>query len=54
MIIEVSFGLVGGINFALEKSWEMVNDLIKKYPYATWTKIINRKKCQGKYIVEIN
>lgn len=54
MIIEVSFGLVGGVNFALEKSWEIVNDLIKKYPYATWNKIINRKEGKGKYIIEIN
>lgn len=54
MIIEISFGLVGGINFGLEKYWGMINDLLKKYPYATWTKIINRKKGKGKYIVEIN
>jgi len=53
VIIEISFGLVGGINFGLEKSWEMINDLIKKYPYATWTKIVNWKKGKGKYIVEI-
>ncbi|MDD5191784.1 MAG: hypothetical protein PHH54_05155 [Candidatus Nanoarchaeia archaeon] len=54
MIIEISFGLVGGINFGLEKYWGMVNDLLKKYPYATWTKIVNWKKGRGKYIVEID
>ena len=54
MIIEISFGLVGGINFGLEKSWGLVSSLIKKYPYATWRKIIDRRKGQGKYIVEIN
>ncbi|MDP3026090.1 MAG: hypothetical protein Q8N63_00130 [Nanoarchaeota archaeon] len=54
MIIEISFGLVGGINFGLEKSWEMIHDILKKYPYATWTKIVNWKKGKGKYIVEIN
>lgn len=53
MIIEVSFGLVGGINFALEKSWEMVDDLIKKYPHAVWKKVVNAKNGVGKYIIEI-
>jgi hypothetical protein len=54
VIIEISFGLVGGINFGLEKSWGVVSDLLRKYPYATWTKIVNWKKGRGKYIVEIN
>ena len=53
MIIEVSFGLAGGLNFALEKSWRIVEDLMKKYPQATWRKIINRRIGKGKYIVEI-
>ena len=53
MIIEVSFGLAGGLNFGLEKSWNMVRDLMKKYPDATWRKIVNWKKGRGKYIVEI-
>ena len=54
MIIEVSFGLAGGLNFALEKSWQVIEDIIKKYPGATWKKIINRNNNQGKYVVEIN
>ena len=53
MIIEISFGLAGGVNFALEKSWGVIDTLIKKYPQATWKKIVNRKKGKGKYIVEI-
>lgn len=53
MIIEISFGLVGGINFGLERSWDIIKDIMKKYPQATWRKIINRKKGEGKYIVEI-
>lgn len=53
MIIEVSFGLVGGINFGLEKSWKVIEGLMKRYPQATWRKIIDWKKCRGKYIVEI-
>jgi hypothetical protein len=53
MIIEVSFGLAGGINFALEKSWKVVDGLIKKYPGATWRRIVDRKKKEGKYIVEL-
>ena len=52
MIFEVSFALVGGINFGLEKSWKVVEGLIKKYPYATWKKIVNLKKGKGKYIVD--
>ena len=51
MIFEVSFALVGGINFGLEKSWKLVEALIKKYPGATWKKITNLKKGTGKYIV---
>ena len=44
MILEISFGLVGGINFGLEKSWDLIKGIIMKYPHATWTKIINKKK----------
>ena len=54
MIIEVTFALAGGINFGLEKSWGVVRDLLKRYPEATWKKIVNRKKGKGKYIVSIN
>ena len=53
MIIEVSFGLVGGINFGLEKSWRVVEGLMRKYPQATWKKMVDWKKGEGKYIVEI-
>ncbi len=54
MIFEISFVMVGGINFGLEKSWGVVEELLKKYPYATWTKIVNWKRGKGKYIIEIN
>jgi len=54
MIIEVSFGLVGGVNFGLEKSWSTVEILIRKYPHATWKKIVNWKKDRGKYVIEID
>lgn len=53
MIIEVSFGLAGGLNFALEKSWKVVDGLIKKYPGAKWRRVLNREKGKGKYVVEI-
>jgi len=49
MIIEVSFGLVGGINFGLERSWSIVEDLIKKYPHATWKRIYVDLDPNGKY-----
>ena len=54
MILEVSFGLVGGLNFALEESWGLIKNIMVKYPHATWKKIIDRKKGVGKYIVEID
>ena len=54
MIIEVSFGLAGGINFGLEMSWEIVEKIIKKYPNATWKRIINWKDNKGKYLVKID
>ena len=53
MIIELSFMVVGGTNLGLEKSWRFVEALIRKYPHATWKKIVNYKKGVGKYIVEI-
>ena len=52
--IEVSFGSAGGLNFGLEKSWEIVDALLKKYPHALWRKRVNKRKGRGKYIVEIN
>ena len=52
VIFEVSFALIGGINFGLEKSWKLVEDLIRKYPGATWKKRINWKKGNGKYIID--
>ena len=54
MIIELSFGLVGGVNFGLEKSLNIIRDIMKKYPEATWKKMINWKKGRGKYVVEID
>lgn len=53
MIIELSFGIVGGANLGLEKSWKVIEYLMKKYPYATWRKIVDWRKGRGKYIVEI-
>lgn len=54
MIYEISFAIIGGVNFGLERSWKVVEELLKKYPYATWKKIVNRKKGKGKYIIEVN
>ena len=54
MIIEVSFGLVGGLNFGLEKSYDIIKDIVTKYPRATWKKMVDVKKGIGKYIIEIN
>ena len=51
MIIEMSFALVGGVNFGLEKNWKIVEGLIRKYPHATWKRVIDFKKGVGKYIV---
>jgi hypothetical protein len=53
MIIEVSFALTGGVNLGLEKSWEIVKDLLNKYPDASWRKRINKRRKKGKYIIEI-
>jgi hypothetical protein len=53
MIIEISFGLVGGLNFGLEKSLTLIKDILVKYPQATWRKFVDRNKGVGKYVVEI-
>jgi len=53
MIIELSFVMVGGVNFGLERKWKMVEDLLKKYPQATWRKIVNWRNGTGKYVVRI-
>lgn len=53
MKIEVSFGLTQGINLGLEKSWKVIDSLMKKYPRATWKRLVNKRKQKGKYIVEI-
>lgn len=53
MIIRLSFALIGGVNFGLEKSWKLVEHLMQKYPGATWKKIINWKKGRGEYIIII-
>ena len=52
MIIELSFGLVGGVNFGLEKSLGIIRDLMIKYPYAVWKKITSKNNV--KYVVEID
>lgn len=52
--IEVSFGLAGGLNFGLEKSWEIVDALLKKYPGAYWRKRVNKRRGKGKYIIEVD
>jgi len=54
MIIEISFAVVGGINFGLEKSWSLIKDIMIKYPHATWKKITNLRKGTGKYVIEID
>ena len=53
MIIEISFGLIGGVNFGLEKYWKVIESILIKYPGATWKKIINQKRGVGKYIIRI-
>ena len=53
MIIELSFALVGGINLGLERHWNIIEDIRKRYPYATWKKVIDWKNKKGKYIIEI-
>jgi len=54
MIIEISFGLVGGLNFGLEKSFGLIKNITMKYPHAVWKKVVDVKKGIGKYIVEID
>jgi len=54
VIIELSFVLVGGVNLGLEKRWHIVDNLLRKYPHATWEKIVNLRKGIGKYIVRID
>lgn len=54
MIIEISFGLMGGLNFGLEKSWGTIKGIMTKYPHAVWRKVVDVKKGIGKYIVEID
>jgi len=54
MIIELSFAIVGGANLGLEKSWGTIEQLMKKYPGATWKKMVDSKQGKGKYILEID
>ena len=54
MIIELTFAVVGGANLGLERSWKAVESLLKKYPQATWKKIVDWKNGKGKYIIEID
>jgi len=53
MILELSFALAGGANLGLERSWNLVENIMKKYPQATWKKIVNWKKGVGKYVIVI-
>jgi hypothetical protein len=53
MILELSFVLVGGANLGLEKSWPIIENIMRKYPGATWRKIVDWKKGIGKYVIEI-
>ncbi|MFA5258963.1 MAG: hypothetical protein WC979_03535 [Candidatus Pacearchaeota archaeon] len=54
MIIELSFAIVGGANLGLEKSWNAIEQLMKRYPHATWKKKVDLRQGKGKYIVEID
>jgi hypothetical protein len=54
MILELSFVLVGGAHLGLERSWGVVEKLMKKYPGAKWSKVVDWRKKRGKYIVEID
>jgi hypothetical protein len=54
MIYEISFAVIGGVNITLENKWKIIERLIKKYPQATWKKIIDLKKGRGKYIIQIS
>ena len=44
MILEISFGLIGGVNFGLEESWGLIKNILSKYPHATWRKKVDMKK----------
>lgn len=54
MKIEMSFALFGGSNLGLEKSWKIIEYILKKYPSAKWKKIVDWKKKEKKYIIEID
>lgn len=54
MILEISFGVIGGVNFALEESWGLIKNILSKYPDAIWRKTVDRRKGKGKYVVEID
>lgn len=54
MIIEITFALVGGVNLGLDRSYQLIEDIIKRYPKATWKRLVNRKKMNGKYIITID
>jgi len=54
MILEFSFVILGGANLDLEKSWNAISGIMKKYPYAKWKKVIDWKSKKGKYIVQID
>jgi len=53
MIIELSYAMVGGVNLGLERSWKVVEGILRKYPHATWKRIVNINKGIGKYVVMI-
>ena len=53
MIIELTYKLKGGVNFALEKSWGVVKNIMIKYPSATWKKITDFEKGIGRYVIII-
>lgn len=54
MIIELSFALIGGTHIGLEKSWKVVEMIMKRYPQAIWKKEIDWEHKKGKYVVEID
>lgn len=54
MILELSFGLIGGAHIGLEKSWKFVEGIMKKYPWAKWEKEIDWENKTGKYVIEID
>lgn len=56
MIIELTFAIVNGVNRNLERehSWKIIDNLIKRYPDATWKRITDLKSGIGKYVVQID